>query len=112
MTETAAPAATISRYIAPETGYAGRYQTTKRSADHGVTWRMGLASAAEMAAQHTYGEPFTIWTCSGTLRDGVHLFTRERVLAQADGSLATYATDGRLVLVRPAGRDFRYLGRA
>jgi hypothetical protein len=56
-------------------------------------------------------EEFVIWESAGHMRGGKELFVRSRKVPQADGSLAGYDANGRLVIVHPATRNLRILTR-
>lgn len=69
--------------------------------------RAGTFTAVELAAM--FGEEFVIWESAGQSRGGYELFVRSRKVPQADGSLAGYDADGRLVIIHPAARNLRIL---
>ena len=100
MTSTHAP------YIAAEPKVEGRrYQRT------GIPDRMRLSyfTARELATM--LGTEGTFWEFHGHTRSGRPLFGRTRYVADAEGNLAVYCPEGRLVIVHPADRRIGVLAR-
>lgn len=69
--------------------------------------RADTFTAAELA--ELFGTEFAIWESAGQTRGGKELFVRSRNVPQADGSLAGYDANGRLVIIHPATRALRIL---
>ena len=91
--------------------YTGRWQLTRTDATLANRGQLiGVDTAAAHAANHGAGEVFTLWEYVGRIRGGAHLFHRSRFVANADGSLNGYDSEGRLVIRHPSTRDVRYLG--
>lgn len=102
---------TAPDYIAAD-DYSGKWQITRTVQSLAQRGQMvGWDRAADLAVQATDGV-LTIWEFSGHLRDGRKLFHRTRFVPAADGSLHGYDSSGRKVIVHPADRIVRYLGRA
>lgn len=95
MTATTAPA----RYIA-KSAHKGAWVKTLASG-----YRIDAFTAGELAqmAPAETGE-INLWEASASRQGGVQFFYRTRFVAQADGSIAAYASDGHLVIVHPADR--------
>lgn len=93
MTETSTPA----RYIDADT-YTGTWTVSgSRKSDQ---YRAG--ELAEMFGT----EVFVVWEFAGHVR-GRALYARTRFVAQPDGSLAGYNSEGTIVIVHPADRVLR-----
>lgn len=100
MTTTHAP------YIAAEPKVEGRrYQRTGIPAG----MRISRFTASELATM--LGAEGTFWEFHGHTRSGRPLFGRTRYVADAEGNLAVYCSEGRLVLIHPAGRKIGVLAR-
>lgn len=100
MTSTHAP------YIAAEPKVEGRrYQRTGIP----VGMRVSRFTASELAT--LLGAEGTFWEFHGHTRSVRPLFGRTRYVADAEGNLAVYCSEGRLVLVHPAGRKIGVLAR-
>ena len=99
-TESTAPA-----YIERDT-YTGRWSVTKATTN--TEYGVGRAFAHDLAARHGRA-PFIIWEFSGHTPSGQRLFHRSRYLADADGNLHGYDSNGRKVIVHPADREVRFL---
>ena len=100
MTTTHAP------YIAAEPKVEGRrYQRTGIPAG----MRLSYFTAAELA--DLLGTENTFWEFHGHLYNGRPLFGRTRYVADAEGNLAVYCSEGRLVIVHPADRKIGVLAR-
>ena len=100
MTTTHAP------YIAAEPKVEGRrYQRTGIPAG----MRISYFTAAELAQM--LGPEGAFWGFSGHAHNGRPLFTRKRYVANADGDLAIYCTEGQLVQIHLAGRKVGVLAR-
>ena len=100
MTTTHAP------YIAPEAKVEGRrYQRTGIPAG----MRLSRFTARELAA--LLGPEGTFWEFHGHTRSGRPLFGRTRYVADAEGNLAVYCSEGRLVIIHPADRKIGVLAR-
>jgi len=96
MTTNEAPA-----YIARDT-YTGRYSIHRPNAKV----RAARYTAAELAAMAPTG---VIWESYGATFPGRESFGRSRYVADADGNLHMYDSNGRKVIVHPAGRAIRVL---
>lgn len=100
MTTTHAP------YIAAEPKVEGRrYQRTGIPAG----MRISRFTASELAT--ILGAEGTFWEFHGHLYNGRPLFGRTRYVADAEGNLAVYCSEGRLVIIHPAGRKIGVLAR-
>ena len=100
MTTTHAP------YIAAEPKVEGRrYQRTGIPAG----MRLSYFTAAELAG--LLGTEGTFWEYHGHAHNGRPLFGRTRYVADAEGNLAVYSSEGGLVLVHPADRRIGVLAR-
>lgn len=100
MTTTHAP------YIAAEPKVEGRrYQRT------GIPAGMRLTYFTAAALAKVLGPSGTFWEFHGHTRSGRPLFGRTRYVADAEGNLAVYCSEGRLVIVHPAGRKIGVLAR-
>ena len=86
--------------------------------EHRGTWVKTLASGyridaftareiAEMDLPRGATGEINLWEASASRTGGVQFFYRTRFVAQADGSLAAYASDGHLVIIHPADRKIR-----
>lgn len=94
--------ATPARYIA-KSEHQGSWV---KSATSG--YRIDEFTAGELAqmAPAETGE-INLWEASGSRQGGIQFFYRTRFVAQADGSIADYASDGHLVIIHPADRKIR-----
>ena len=103
MTHTTAP-----EYTDRDT-YTGRWRVTKspRNAAYGI----GSASARDLADTYGAGTPFIIWEYAGNLHNGLRLFARTRFIADSEGDLHGYDSNGRKVIIHPADRKVRFLTR-
>jgi len=100
MTTTHAP------YIAAEPKVEGRrHQRTGTPAG----MRILRFTASELATM--LGAEGTFWEFHGHTHNGRPLFGRTRYVADAEGNLAVYCSEGRLVLVHPARRKIGVLAR-
>ena len=99
---------TAPAYISRDT-YAGRWTTTKALSN--PAYGIGRAFAADLAADKGAGVEFVVWEFSGHTRSGERLFCRSRFVADAEGNLHGYDSNGRKVIVHPADREVRYLTR-
>jgi hypothetical protein len=90
-------------YIDRDT-YTGRYTI------HRPTVRVQAASftAAELAELSPTG---VIWGSFGTTFPGRESFGRNRYVADSAGNLHLYDSEGRRVIIHPAGRAIRVLTR-
>lgn len=93
---------TAAQHIARDT-HAGTWTRRGIPAGH----RADTFTAAELADM--FGKEFVVWESAGQSRGGYELFVRSRNVPQADGSLAGYDSDGRLVIIHPAARNLRIL---
>jgi hypothetical protein len=82
--------------------YTGKWQVTPKAPKVGAATAGQLAEVAGTA-------PIVLWEHSGTARSGRALFTRHRYVANAEGGLNGYDSDGRLIIRHPADRVLRYL---
>lgn len=96
MTKTEAPT-----YIARDT-YEGRHSIHRPVAKV----KAGTFTAAEIAAMAPEG---VIWNSFGATFPGRESFGRERYIADSEGNLHVYDSNGRKVIVHPAGRKLRLL---
>ena len=97
---------THAPYIAAEPKVEGRrYQRTGIPAG----MRVSRFAACEIATM--LGSEGSFWEFHGHTRSGHPLFGRTRYVADAQGNLAVYCSEGRLVLVHPAGRKIGVLAR-
>lgn len=93
-------------YIAAEPKVEGRrYQRT------GIPAGMSLTYFTAAALAQVLGPEGTFWEFHGHTRSGRPLFGRTRYVADAEGNLAVYSPEGRLVIVHPAGRKIGVLTR-
>ena len=93
-------------YIAAEPKVEGRrYHRT------GIPAGMRLTYFTAAALAKVLGPEGTFWEYHGHTRSGHPLFGRTRYVADAQGNLAVYCSEGRLVLVHPAGRKIGVLAR-
>lgn len=93
-------------YIAAEPKVEGRrYQRT------GIPAGMRLTYFTAAALAQVLGPEGTFWEFHGHTRSGRPLFGRTRYVADAEGNLAVYCSEGRLVIVHPAGRKIGVLTR-
>lgn len=95
-TKTEAPA-----YIARDT-YTGRHSIHRPVAKV----KAGTFIAAEIAEMASEG---VIWTSFGATFPGRESFGRERYIADAEGNLHVYDSNGRKVIIHPASRELRLL---
>jgi hypothetical protein len=86
-------------YIARDT-YAGRWNVLRKNA------KAASFSAAELAAMAPTG---IIWESMGHPFPGREGFSRSRYVADAEGNLHIYASDGHRVIIHPASRMIRVL---
>lgn len=93
---------TIAQHITADT-HAGTWTRKGIPAGH----RAATFTAAELAEM--FGQEFVIWESAGQTQGGRELFVRSRNVPQADGSLAGYDSDGRLIIIHPAARNLRIL---
>lgn len=98
MTNTEAP-----KYIARDT-YTGRQSIHRPNAKV----KAGLFEAREIAAM---GHEGVIWESFGATFPGRESFGRSRYVADDEGNLHIYDSNGMLVLVHPADRKIRLLTR-
>ena len=96
MNKTEAPA-----FIARDT-YTGRYSIHRLVAKV----KAGIFTAAEIAAMGAEG---VIWNSFGATFPGRESFGRERYIADSEGNLHVYASDGHKVIIHPASRKLRLL---
>jgi hypothetical protein len=96
---TAAPA-----FIARDT-YTGHWTCTGVP----IGRQVGTFTASELATMLGADGPFIVWEFSGNTRGRGPLFTRSRYVADAEGNLHGYDSNGRKVIVHPAGRAVRVL---
>lgn len=103
MTNTTAP-----EYTDRDT-YTGKWRVTKspRNAAYGI----GSASARDLADTYGAGTPFIIWEYVGNLHNGLQLFVRTRFIADSEGDLHGYDSNGRKVIIHPADRKVWLLTR-
>ncbi len=95
-TSTEAPA-----YIERDT-YTGRHSIHRSNAKV----KVGIFTAAEVAAMAPTG---IVWISFGATFPGRESFGRERYVADAEGNLHVYDSNGRKVIIHPVGRKLRLL---
>ncbi len=89
-------------YIAADT-YTGTYSRGQGK------FRADTFTAAELAEMlGGEGEPFVVWVSFGHV-NGQERFGRDRFIADAEGNLHLYSSDGHRVLVHGAERPLRIL---
>lgn len=97
ITDTTTPAAYIAK-----SAHEGDWVKTVRSG-----YRIDAFTARELAEMDlprgATGE-FNLWEAAPSRQSGVQFFFRVRFVAQPDGSIAAYASDGHLVIIHPADR--------
>jgi len=96
MTKTEAP-----KFIARDT-YAGKYSIHRPVAKV----KAGVFLASEIAEMAPEG---IVWVSFGATFPGRESFGRERYVADEEGNLHVYDSNGAKVIVHPAGRKLRLL---
>lgn len=94
-----------------ETTYTGRWMVTKNPTNR--SYGIGRAFAADLAGMREVepGVEFTVWEFSGHTATGQRLFVRTRMVADAEGNVTCYDSEGRKIIRHPADREIRYLSR-
>jgi len=91
------------KYIARDT-YAGRHSIHRPNAKV----KAGMFEAREIADMDSEG---VIWESFGATFPGRESFGRSRYVADGEGNLHIYDSEGALVIIHPADRKIRLLTR-